>query len=82
MIDAPNIWRAANLLVKRCGTRPDWSQPLSQRGNTVPRMIDDLDILHAANILIKRHGPDATIVAARWRYGWARDLETNRRRRA
>jgi hypothetical protein len=27
-------------------------------------MIDDLDILRAANILIKRHGADATLVAA------------------
>jgi hypothetical protein len=27
-------------------------------------MIDDLDILRAANILIKRHGADAVIVAA------------------
>ena len=34
------------------------------RGDTVPRMIDDLDILRAANILIKRHGTDASIVAA------------------
>jgi hypothetical protein len=29
------------------------------------RMIDDLDILRAANILIKRHGSDAAIEAAR-----------------
>jgi hypothetical protein len=28
------------------------------------RMIDDLDILRAANILIKRHGVDAALVAA------------------
>jgi hypothetical protein len=27
-------------------------------------MIDDLDILRAANILIKRHGADAAVVAA------------------
>jgi hypothetical protein len=27
-------------------------------------MIDDLDILRAANILIKRHGPAAALVAA------------------
>ena len=27
-------------------------------------MIDDLDILRAANILIKRHGADAALVAA------------------
>ena len=27
-------------------------------------MIDDLDILRATNILIKRHGADAAIVAA------------------
>jgi hypothetical protein len=30
--------------------------PASHRRDTVPRMIDDLDILRAANILIKRHG--------------------------
>ena len=28
-------------------------------------MIDDLDILRAANILIKRYGPDAAVEAAR-----------------
>ena len=34
------------------------------RHNVAIRMIDDLDILRAANILIKRHGPDAAVVAA------------------
>jgi hypothetical protein len=38
--------------------------PASQRGDTVPLMIDDLDILRAANILIKRHGADAAIETA------------------
>ena len=28
-------------------------------------MVDDLDILRAANLLIKRHGADAVLVAAR-----------------
>ena len=39
--------------------------PASWCGDTVPRMIDDLDILRAASILIKRHGADAAIEAAR-----------------
>ena len=39
--------------------------PVSQRRDTVPRMIDDLDILRAANILVKRYGTDAAIEAAR-----------------
>jgi len=34
-------------------------------GNTVAPMIDDLDIFRAANILVKRHGAGATLVAAR-----------------
>jgi hypothetical protein len=38
---------------------------VSWLGDTVSQLIDDLDILLAANIRVKRHGADAAIEAAR-----------------